>query len=276
MVKANEQLWTDEEVLGMDATYHTLRRMRTAATMIEPTLFLRMGRTINNLLGGQARIYSKQEALLQAEELANAAGDFFAAKLSKTTHDKKEFEKWQDLLSVAQRQYELYQEATFSKAALKNAVGDSLLGRMRNLHVDPRYMLEWDLLENNNLGVETIKELINQDIGIISPLSGDYLLSKIYSSYLKHTRGDSFSVRAVALSEDLSRLVLPLDKEGNLPFENKKTIGIFIDTTATGNTARVLFEILQEAYPQKIISEPTFKTSEFTKSKKLKKYYGKN
>ncbi|GEM_PF-2740734 len=272
MVKANERLWTEKELNGMSQTVSTLRRMRSAATLDKTTLGLRMRKKINNLLGGKEKIYSPQEALADAEELGYVAGDFFAAKLSKTTHGKTEFEKWQDLLSDAEKQYTLYGETTYAGTGIVEVAGQLLIGRMRTLHIDSQHMLEWDLLENNNLGAQSIQQLINQDVGIISPLSGDYLMSSIYSSYLQRTRGNSFAIRPAALSEDLTDLVLPLDKKSNFPFENKSAIAIYVDTIATGNTAKALFKHLQGLYPQKIIP-PNLKRKEYYPSDKITKYW---
>ena len=76
-----------------------------------------------------------------------------------------------------------------------------------------------------------------------------------------------------ALSRDLSEVVLPLSAEGHLPFEEKSTIGIYIDTTETGNTALALFRKLQETYPQKTVHEPRMERVEFTKSRKIEQYW---
>src|SRR3989344_5319067 len=93
-----KRLWKEEELLGMIATISNLRRMRSAAVMRKSALFLRIKRAFNHWRGGQEQIHSQQEALSDAEELADATGDFFAAKLSKTNRGNMEFEKWQDLL----------------------------------------------------------------------------------------------------------------------------------------------------------------------------------
>lgn len=268
-----KRLWKDEELTGMEETISSLRRMRSAAVTHAPTLSLRIRRTFNHLLGGQEQIYQQQEALSHAEELANAAGDFFAAKISKTTQENTELEKWQDLLSDAGRYYRLYGAITYARTSLIEVVGYSIIGRLRNVHIDPNYMLQWDLLENNNLGADSIEKLVTQDIGVISPLSGDYLMASIYSSYLKRTRGKSFPTRAAALSKDLSVIVLPISADGNVPFEDKSTIGIYIDTTETGETARALFRKLQETYPQKTVHKPKFERTEFTQSKNMERYW---
>lgn len=268
-----KRLWTDEELIGMAKTISSLRRMRTAAVTQSSSIFLRLRRACNHFLGGQEQIYSQQEALSHTEELADTAGDFFAAKLSRTTNKNAELEKWQDLVSDATRQYLLYGSTTHARTSLGEVVGTSMIGRLRNINIDPDYMLHWDLIENNNLGVESIEELINQDIGVFSPLSGDYVMARTYSSYLQRTKGKSFPVRAVALNHNLSVIVLPVNADGKLPFEDKPEIGIYMDTTETGETARVTYESLQEAYQQKTVYEPKYARTEFTKSKKMEKFW---
>ncbi len=268
-----KRLWRDEELIGMPKTISLLRKMRTAAVMHKPTISLSVRKILNHLLGGQEQIYSQQEALLHAEELADAAGNFFAAKLSKTTQGNTEFQKWQDLLSDAGRQYNLYGTTTYARTSLGEVVGNSIIGRLRNVHIDPKYMMQWDLLENNNLGADSIEKLVNQDIGVISPLSGDYLMASVYSSYLRCTIGKSFPTHAAALSRDLSKIVLPINADGHLPFEDKPAIGLYIDTTQTGDTARVLFRVVQEMYPQKTIHRPKFENTEFVQSDRIKKYW---
>jgi len=39
--KPNKRIWKDEEIIGMGSTLANLRRMRTAAVMIEPTTGIR-------------------------------------------------------------------------------------------------------------------------------------------------------------------------------------------------------------------------------------------
>ena len=184
-----------------------------------------------------------------------------------------EFEKWQDLLLDAEKQYLLYGTTTYAKTSILEVARNSIIGRLRHIHIDSYHTLHWDLLGNNNLGVESIGELINKDVGVISPLSGDYLMASVYSSYLRRTRGKSFPTRAAALSKDLSEIVLPVDGKGNLPFADKSIISIYIDTTETGDTARALLKKLQVVYSQKTIPTPNLERSEFTPSKKIERYW---
>ncbi len=266
------RLWTNEEVRDMQITVYQLRRMRTAAVMTTPTRSLRIWKWLDHAVGGSEKIYSQQEALTHAQELADAAADYFAANISNTKKGTVEKQKWQDLLNDSQRQYALYDTTTYAGTNQLQVVKYDLINRLRNLHIDPEYMLRWDLLENNNLGAPSFSAVLNQSMGIISPLSGDYLVASTYSSYLRRTGRRTFPTRAVALSKDLSEMFLPTN-EGKLPFEDQSVIGIYIDVTETGNTARALFRKLQETYPKKRIHKPNTKRVEFTPSKKIDKFW---
>ena len=268
-----KRLWNDKELIGMNETIHRLRKMRSAVVTPESSIPLRLKKAFNHLLGGQEKIYLPQEVLEQAKELADAASDFFAAKLSRTNQRNKEFEKWHDLLSAADRQYHLYGITTYARSSLRDVVGNSLIGRMRHVYIDPDYMLNWDLLKNNHLGASSIEKLIEQDLGVISPLSGDYLMASFYSSYLRRTRGKSFSAHAAALSSDLSKVVLPVNASGKPAFKEKSAIGIYIDTTATGNTAQALFTAIQAVYSGKKVYRPKLEDTKFTQSEKMESYW---
>ena len=264
-----KRLWKNQEIVNMDRTMDTLRRMRTAAVMDKPTLFLRVQKYLRKNLG---EIVPPQEALSEAEKLADAAGDFFAARLTKAKR-KTEFDKWQDLLTDAQKKYTLYRATTFADTSLLESVGNSLIGRMHLMDIDPKYCLDRDLLQNNNFGAGNIKQLARKNIGVFSPLSGDYLMASTYSSYLRRTEGRTFPTRAAALSRDLSKLVLPLDNNRNLPFLDKPEIGIYIDTTDTGKTSIALFEGLQKMYPEKSVHRPTFERTQFQPSEKIRQFW---
>ncbi|MBS3169414.1 hypothetical protein J4210_02930 [Candidatus Woesearchaeota archaeon] len=266
-----QRLWTDLEIAAMPATLSLLRRMRSAAVTSEDSLFINFKRSINSLFGGNKQIYPPQEALEHAVELADAAGDFFAAKLSKTTQGKKEFEQWQDLLADAKRQYQLYGKMTSARTSLGEVIGFALIGRLRALHIDPDYILQWDLLQNNNLGVTSLGRLCQGDVGVITPLSGDYLLASTYRSYLQRTRDSSFPLHVAAQRRNLSTTILPLSLHDSL--DNLSAVGIYVDTTQTGRTAQALYSALREILPEKTVHEPRFTKTKFTPNKKIERYW---
>src|SRR3989338_2257032 len=267
-----ERLWTDEEIRGMSHTISLLRRMRSAAVTPIPSRSLRFRRALNHVLGGNEEIHPPQEALADAQNLATAAGDFFAAKISRTTQGAQEFEKWQDYLNDFKKQYHLYAPMTYARSSLTDVVGNSWIGRMRNLYIDPDYTIRWDLLSSNNLDALRIRQLLNSDLGIFAPLSGDYIMSSVYGAYLQRTRGKTFSLCAAALSADLSQIVLPIICD-HIPFEDKSILGIYIDTKETGNTGQALFAKLQELYPHKRILPPKQENVPFIRSPKIERYW---
>ena len=189
--------------------------------------------------------------------------------------ETSEYEKWQDTLSDTKNEYGKYKESTFAKTGMLEVVGNSVIGRLRNMSIDPNYMLNWDLTHNNNLGARDINELTRKNKSVISPLSGDYLLACTYSNYLERTRGRSFQVKPAALSRDLKLIVLPKDQEGRPVFELVPEIGIYIDSTDTGKTGRVLFEAIRQEYPETKVHQPPANRTEFKQSRRMINFWRK-
>ncbi|HLC75685.1 MAG TPA: hypothetical protein VJB82_01005 [Candidatus Peribacterales bacterium] len=270
---ANKRLWKDEEIIGMNETMLRLRRMRSAATMHSWSIGVLAKKFGLRLRGIIEPEHSQQESLSDAQKLADAAADFFAARISKTSAGKQEFQKWQDLLSDAQRQYRLYAITTYARSKLVDAVGQTVIGRLRNLHIDPDHMMNWDFTEGNNLGIESTDELLEKNIGIVSPLSGDYLSASTYQAYLRRTKGKTFPLTPAAMSGDLSHIVLLQGEDGSLPFADKDEIGFFLDATETGNTGRALASHMSHLYPEKIVHKPIDEKVEFTQSQKIVEYW---
>lgn len=274
-----ERLWTDRQLKGMTDTVLYMRKIRTAATTeISPT-----SNSTRRLMSVLRRpgpesvntAKSREVILFDAERLGATAGSFFAARLSGNSSGDLEFEEWQDTLSDVQKEYRKYKDSTYAKTGMLEVVGNSVIGRLRNLSIDPNYMLRWDLTLNNNLGARNVNELIQKNMGVMSPLSGDYIMSCTYSSYLERMLGRTFPTKPAALSSDLRLVVLPKDKEGKEVFELVPEIGIYIDTTDTGNTGRVLFQAVKEAYPNQRVLEPRATKSNFKQSKKMQDFWKK-
>lgn len=271
MVSSSERLWSDEDIIGMDRTVLQLRKMRSAITGDLPSAIFRFRQMVKRaLFQTDTRTETSEEILLKAENLADAAGDFFAAHLSNITDGSHELELWQHKVSEAEALYGMYKISTYARSSMSDVVGNSIIGRLRNIHIDPEHMLHWDLVKNNNLGSTSVHDLIQKsDIGILAPLSGDYLMASTYSAYLRRTEGKTFPTKAVALNRNLTKIVLPE------AFQEKSEIGLYIDTTETGNTSRVLFENIQNAYPGEKVHKPNMERVEFSQSKKMRKYWKK-
>ena len=269
----NKRLWKDEEIIGMNETMLRLRRMRSSATMRGWSIGVLAKKFGLRLQGIIEPEHSPQESLSDARQLADAAADFFATRISRTSNAKQEFQKWQDLLSDAQKQYRLYAVTTYARSKLVDAVAQTVIGRLRNLHIDPDYMMNWDCTVGNNLGIESTNELLERNIGVVSPLSGDYLSASTYQSYLRRTKGRTFPLTPAAMSGDLSHVVLLQGEDGSLPFADKDEIGFFLDATETGNTGRALASHMSQLYPEKIVHKPIEEKVEFTRSKKIVDYW---
>lgn len=277
-----ERLWTDRQLKGMTDTVVYMRKIRTAATADGSSVSSRTGRLMSILRISNPESVntakSREVILFDAERLGATAGNFFAARLSDTSSGNLELEEWQDTLSDVRKQYKKYKESThtkYTKTETLEVVRKTMPYRFRLLSIDPDYMLRWDLTLNNNLGAENADQLINNDIGVISPLSTDYIMSCTYSSYLQKTQDRTFLTKPAALSSDLRLVVLPKDKEGREVFELVPEIGIYIDTTVTGNTGRLLFQAVKEAYPNQRVLEPRATKTDFKQSNKMQDFWKK-
>ena len=267
------RLWSDEELFSMNHTLDLVRRMRTAATIQTPSFGLRTKKALVTLLGGKESLHSPDEAMSDAQNLSNAAADFFAAKIHNKKYGKKEYGLWQKLLRDQNKQYILYAPTTYARTSLSEVIGNSFIGRLRNLSIDPEHTITWDLLENNNLGASSIDELLEKDIGIVSPFSGDYIMAKTFSTYLKRTKGKALDLCPIALNQELSAANFARNDEGEHYFNYKQAIGIYLDTIETGNTGATILEGLEQIYRDKTIYAPRKDKIEFKDSKKQEKFW---
>jgi hypothetical protein len=265
-------LWKESELIGMGETITYLRRIRAAAVIDRASLSFRMKILCNNILRRDVKIRPQQEALSDAEKLADAGADFFAARISNTRRGNREFEKWMDLLSDAKKHYHFYRPLTFAKTKTIDVAG-FLINSLRTMYIDPEYTIDFILFKWNNFGTDSIRKLLELNVGVFSPLSGDYLVASTISHYLQRTRSKSFPVSAVALSKDLSFGVLQVNKDGGRPFKDRSAISIFMDNNETGSTANSMLKILRSIYPDKTIYEPQTERIEFVQSDKIKAYY---
>jgi hypothetical protein len=271
------RIFSDGEVEAIFNTVIQLRKMRTAA--LATALPFRVGASnlVSRLFTGPVVVKKSPHAVLaEGERLADSAAKFLAGKLSKTVKGQKSirnFDAWREALGSTEGFYRHYPMSTHAQTSLAETVGRSIIGRTRNLHIDPDYQLKWDLLQNNNLGGRTLGEITEGEVGIISPFSGDYLMAKIYSNFLRMTTGKGFPARAAIVSRDLTQVVLPLDVEDKGVFENRSAVAMYIDTTETGGTGRALHEAIQDAYPGKMIYPPPTEVTEFVQSLKMEFFW---
>lgn len=271
-----ERLWSDQELIAMEATVVSLRKIRTATTTKPEEQKKGIIKFFPLVRESRSRLPQKDKevVLFDAEKLANTAAYFFALKISKTASGDREKQEWQDTLSDTNKKYGKLSPTTYARTT-KQDVTVSLVGHLRHLSIDPSYMLKWDLLQANHLGAQTIEQLVDGTIGVISPLSGDYLLANTYSKYLELLKKKKFPVKPAACSSDLTFIVLPVDSEGKNIFGHLSQIGIYLDAVDTGNTGKALYQFLKQVYPTHIVHEPIAQKIEFIPSKKMRNFWKK-
>jgi hypothetical protein len=270
------RLWTDRELVCLRDTVVNLRKMRTAAlSRVLP--FPVLARNLTAFLQGKEleKRREAQEVLTDARRLTEVAADFLTKRLFKLTPSGQEPEEWTAKLAEYKARYREYPMTTFAKSTLSDVVGNSFIGRLRNLSIDPEYMLEWDLVHNNNLGADSVLGVLQNPPAVISPLSGDYFMAMIYSRYLGFRHGKTFKVEPVILGGDLRKAVLPRTESGQRVFEAESTIAVYVDTTETGRTARALSGHLQGEYGDKTLLHPRGVPLEFVPSRKMKKFWAR-
>ena len=269
-----ERLWTDQELRDLNDTVINLRRIRTAATA-----HLQDG-PVNKLFSRfrdsqPPTNEDRQIMLLDAEVLAAAAGDFFATKISRVTNGQVEKQGWLDALSDTRASYKKVKPTTAARTK-PIEVADIVVDHLRALSIDPMYVLNWELFTFNNVGATDIAELIKGHIGIISPLSGDFLVASTYCSYLDQINGKSFPLKPSAPTRNLEMVVLPVDEHGKGVFEDLPEVAIYLDVYETGNTGLALIRSLKEAYPSHVVHEPDIEVArelKFEPSKKMQDFW---
>lgn len=256
-----ERLWTDQELQGITDTVVHLRKMRTAAFEQEPQ--------------GVHRLFShripQEVVLFDARELASNAGNFFAATVSHATDGRHEREAWLDGISMARRKYRGKEASTHAKTTPTD-VGESMISKLRNLSIDPAYVVNWWIAIANNLGANSADDLIKRGVGVVSPLSGDYLMATTLRGYLDMTRGEAYPLKLAIANRQPSLVIFERGEQG-MPFDELREIGIFQDIAQTGDTGRALHAALVKEYPSHTIFEPKGRV-EFKPSEKIVKAIG--
>lgn len=253
MSKQPERIWTDRELQGLGNTVITLRKIRTAATAQMELPKAGFSGFLSRRFGDDRfpAPENRLAVLEDAERLGFAAGDYLATRLAHERRDPELLGQWESSISETTTKYGSFPGTTFAKTNNLDVIG-STLSRMRMIVGDPEHMMRWDLLENNRLGVSTIDDLSERDIHIIAPLSGDFLIACVYQATLEKTRGETFKLRAAALSRNLGGAVLAPIETGE-----QTEIGIFMDVIDTTRTGTALHKALMQAYPLATIHLPS-------------------
>lgn len=236
-----------EQLPVIESTLTQLRDIRRAVTLPQRKPLREIftsGRYANNT-------YRRQYFMVEAEFLATAAGDSLAATAIHSEEEKILREKWMDTLSDFISSYKNIKPLNASVTNTQE-MGFWVLDHVLNIEADPTYV-QWDMFSYNNLGAQTIEELIVKQTAVVSPLSTDYLIATIYRGFYEQTQGEGFKLFPVALGVDKGRNVL---SAGAL-LEDSKELAIYLDGVGQGLTGQDLEAFLKGIFPGKIVHSPT-------------------
>jgi hypothetical protein len=260
-----ERLWTDQQLISLDNTVKQLRRTRTVATSPDSEKGF-VGRLLHR---NESTPIDRQAVLLDARNLANNASDFFAAKISQSSDGEYEFELWQDTLSDSEKRYK-GKQTTYARTQPVE-VGLSMISTLRLLTVDKYSIMKFWLADYNNLGITSPNELDNSRIGVVAPLSGDYLMASLLRNMLLRSGKEGFPLRLAALNSKLDNILFEEGQMGE-DFKNLPAIGIFLDAIQTTNTGNIIYAAVHEQFPTKDIYKPKITSTEFKPSSKIRKF----
>ncbi len=272
MVKRTERLWSDSELIDMGQTIEHLRKIRTAAVHgLQPPKTGIRG-FLERKIGGVLPVpEDRQQVLRDGETLANTAAAYLTRRIIRSERDPARKEAWEELLESVHERYGKFPTTSFAQTPGIEVAG-STLSHLRATHVDPSYMLNWDLFVSNNLGYRNLGELLNAPIVVVAPLSGDLLLAAIHRAQIAINRKRTFHLRTAASSKDLRQIVLPdLSEELSQSYQE---VGIFLDVVDTGRTSQALAGAFRESYPGLQIHLPQTKRIEFQPSKRIRTAMG--
>lgn len=186
-----------------------------------------------------------------AQGLAVAAGNYLALRATNLDNGRQEREEWQDILSDVSRFYAQEKGTSFTRNDPSGAAL-SVYKTVNQLTVCTDVSLGWMFSAKNNFGYNAINRLLDSFVGVVAPLSGDYLQATFYRAYFALTRDRTFPLKLAVPSAKLRRVLL---QRGNLgkPFDEIEEIGIFLDIVETGETGRSVYNSLKKEYPDKLI-----------------------
>jgi hypothetical protein len=130
------------------------------------------------------------------------------------------------------------------------------------MDADWRDVLALEYREWNKIPL-TVDRLTSSKVGVLAPLSSDYLQAEIHRAYLESKGLPAFAVKPVVvdrLDETGERVIMPRTRRGRQAFAGKRDIVLYVDVRGGGLTSRALWLGAQRAYPDKTIhgrgSEP--------------------
>lgn len=160
-------------------------------------------------------------------------------------------EDWSKLLRDQQEKYKGHRPVALSPVSTE-LVGNLLAANCRNLIEGRRDTLERQLLEVNGLKHLTASYFLNDGLGVLAPLSSDYLFVALYREYVKrNTSSGCFVVKPVITGVKREMLVMPTDTQGKPFFSDHEEVVGLIDMGDMGDTRRALAGIVEVHYPDK-------------------------
>lgn len=219
-----------------------------------------------------ARLFYKSspypaEAIGDAVNLSLAAGNYLALRAADLGNGRVEKEIWQDELSSVEKKYSGQRPVTSANTTAEE-VSLSIIDRVQTLSVDPNHLLNYEFSKANNFGVEDLIELLDREVGVVSPLSGDYLRGMIYRQFVLLTQGRTFPLKLALASNRLRRVMLEIGNLGQ-PIEEVSDIGIYLDAIESGRTGESVYKATKLAFPEQVVYEPPINRPELVPSKKM-------
>jgi hypothetical protein len=197
------------------------------------------------------------QALLDAKSLGTAAADYLISSIFDTDVSGNFEEQLSDLE---------YKYCHFPPMA-KHHEGPRMLAQTVTRDFMQLSLYRWQDAAINFHGTrngelsfaEMERRLCQAEVGVFAPLSYDYLKAEIIGRYIEAASGSTVTMDIQPVATDpkarFFSVRLPKDPAGKLPFSNKSTIAVFVETNASFDTRNVVLATVQHAYQnQRIFS----------------------
>lgn len=233
--------------LKFDLLLNTLDRLHTmqeaATPIILPIKYSFMNRIFHLLCPQPVVPKPRQEILKDARELADTFAEFAASWTLGKPETDAQYNACRRKLAEHEKTYSGFDDRSATGASSYYAT-EALYKRLESLHKEPEEILQWDLMENNRLGVDGIAELLRCKTAIVAPLSADYLMLSTYRNYIRETMKQIIPIYPVLLTcEDAEPIIVPEGFHSGL--EKAQKVAIYTDATESGSTGQALYEALR-------------------------------
>lgn len=220
-------------------TLTVMRKMRGAAD--EESVYNREGRV--------------QAILSDAETLGQLASQAMIDLLS--PHPKTASDQWEKYLNNFKKEYGGYNICQSVQKTYENPAEHlSLLLTLMNYGDTPtlRKILKNRLLEENWLGISSLDYLFSDQIGVLAPLSTDYLYAMVSREFIsRHLSPQCFRLRAVILGRALNLVAMPLDEDKTPAFKDVKELMVMTDLNVSHRTRSAVLNGAKAYYPTHFI-----------------------